>query len=390
MPLGRNRREAVARVAGARPRRRLRRSAGRSTLPPVMAQIEDSRPSTGRRAGHQGTARRGLVEIAMGRKPADVVVRGGRLVNVATAEIHPADVAIGGDRIAAVGDVDYTIGEATTFIDADGRFITPGLVDGHLHMYHSYLGVPEFVEAMLRHGVTATADGFYGQGIVGGMDAIRWFKDAFERMPLRVLFLVPTLAYLQNRELGLSPDARRRRRRHVRDARLARLLRRRRASVPADRGRLAGVPRALRGHPGAPEGRDGPRLRHQHPRRRRRTSRWAATPITRRSTPTTRSRRRGPASSCSCVRARAAPTFPNSCARTPSAGSTRGRSPSPSTWPRPRSSSTRAASTRTSASPWGTACRPSGRSRWPPSTSPRSSTPSRTSASSRRAASRTC
>ncbi len=141
----------------------------------------------------------------MGRKPADVVVRGGRLVNVATAEIHPADVAIGGDRIAAVGDVDYTIGEATTFIDADGQFITPGLVDGHLHMYHSYLGVPEFVEAMLRHGVTATADGFYGQGIVGGIDAIRWFKDAFERMPLRVLFLVPTLAYLQNRELGLSP-----------------------------------------------------------------------------------------------------------------------------------------------------------------------------------------
>ncbi len=141
----------------------------------------------------------------MGRRPADVIVRGGQLVNVATAEIYPADVAIGDDRIAAVGDVNYTIGDATTFIDADGQFITPGLVDGHLHMYHSYLGVPEFVEAMLRHGVTATADGFYGQGIVGGMDAIRWFKDAFERMPLRVLFLVPTLAYLQNRELGLSP-----------------------------------------------------------------------------------------------------------------------------------------------------------------------------------------
>ncbi len=141
----------------------------------------------------------------MGRQPADVVVRGGQLVNVATAEIYGADVATKNGRIAAVGDVDYTHGAATTFIDVEGQFVTPGLVDGHLHMYHSYLGVPEFVEAMLRHGVTATADGFYGQGIVGGIEAIRWFKDAFEQMPLRVLFVVPTLAYLQNRELGLTP-----------------------------------------------------------------------------------------------------------------------------------------------------------------------------------------
>src|SRR6185295_8898336 len=81
----------------------------------------------------------------------------------------------------------------------------PGLMDGHLHMYHSYLGVTEFVEAMLRHGVTSTADGFYGQGIVGGPDAVRFFKDAFEKMPIRLIFLVPTLAYLQNRELGLTP-----------------------------------------------------------------------------------------------------------------------------------------------------------------------------------------
>jgi adenine deaminase len=149
--------------------------------------------------------RREIVKVALGREPADTAILGGRLVNVHTLEIYEAGAAIKGDRIAAVGDIAHTIGDETSVIDAAGAFITPGLVDGHLHMYHSYLGIKEFVEAMLRHGVTSTADGFYGQGIVGGPDAVRFFKDSFDRMPIRLIFLVPTLAYLQNRELGLTP-----------------------------------------------------------------------------------------------------------------------------------------------------------------------------------------
>ena len=121
----------------------------------------------------------------MGNAPADAVVEGGRLINVATAEIYEADVAIKGDRIAAVGDVAYTKGPNTRVIGASGLFVTPGLVEGHLHQYHSYLGVTEYVEALLSHGVTATADGFYGPGIVSGVPAVRFFKEAFERMPIR-------------------------------------------------------------------------------------------------------------------------------------------------------------------------------------------------------------
>jgi adenine deaminase len=149
--------------------------------------------------------RRELIDVAMGKTHADVVVEGGRLVNVATAEIYEADVAVKGDRIAAVGDVAYTKGPETRVIDARGRFVTPGLVEGHLHQYHSYLGVTEYVQALLSHGVTATADGFYGPGIVAGVPAIRFFREAFERMPIRLIFLAPTLSWLQNRELGLTP-----------------------------------------------------------------------------------------------------------------------------------------------------------------------------------------
>jgi adenine deaminase len=149
--------------------------------------------------------RRELIDVAMGRTPADSVIEGGTLVNVATGELYGADVAISGDRIAALGDVGYAVGPETRRIDAHGLYITPGLVEGHLHQYHSYLGVTEFVEALLTHGVTATADAFYGPGIVAGVPAVRFFKEAFERMPIRLIFLVPTLAWLQNRELGLTP-----------------------------------------------------------------------------------------------------------------------------------------------------------------------------------------
>lgn len=150
-------------------------------------------------------SRRQLIEVAMGRAHADSIIGGGRLVNVFTREVYDGGVAIAGGRIAAVGDVDYTRGPETEVIDAEGGYLTPGLIDAHLHMYHSYLGVNEFVEGSLLSGTTTYADGFYGQGIVGGADAVRFFKDAFDATPLRLIFLVPTLSWLQNRELGLKP-----------------------------------------------------------------------------------------------------------------------------------------------------------------------------------------
>jgi adenine deaminase len=149
--------------------------------------------------------RRELIDVAMGRTPADLLIEGGTLVNVSTAELYPADVAVKGNRIAAVGDVSYAKGPETTVVEAKGMHISPGLVDGHLHQYHSYIGVNAFVEALLSHGVTATADAFYGPGIVGGVPAIRFLKEAFDKMPIRLLFLVPVLSWLQNRELGLTP-----------------------------------------------------------------------------------------------------------------------------------------------------------------------------------------
>ena len=58
-----------------------------------------------------------------------------------TKEIYEGGVAISGDKIAAVGDVEYAIGEGTKVIDAGGNYITPGFIDGHIHPESSSLSI---------------------------------------------------------------------------------------------------------------------------------------------------------------------------------------------------------------------------------------------------------
>ncbi len=97
-----------------------------------------------------------LVDVAMGRTPADLVVRGGRWVCVQTGEIVDAtDVAVAYGRIAYVGpDASHAIGAGTRVIQAEGRFLVPGLLDGHMHIESGMLTVTEFVRAVLPHGTT--------------------------------------------------------------------------------------------------------------------------------------------------------------------------------------------------------------------------------------------
>src|SRR5690606_8370499 len=77
-----------------------------------------------------------LVDVATGRKPADLVVRNGRWVNVYSGEIVPdTDIAICGGRFAYCGpDASHAIGDGTEVIDAGGRYLVPGLCDAHMHV----------------------------------------------------------------------------------------------------------------------------------------------------------------------------------------------------------------------------------------------------------------
>src|SRR5689334_14268795 len=115
--------------------------------------------------------RRELVEVAQGRASADVVVTGGTIVNVHTAETYAADVAIRGSRIAAVGDVAHARGPRTQTIDASGLVLAPGFVDQHAHVHESQLNIAEFAAAVVPHGTVGIGTDFYGEIVVAGVRA---------------------------------------------------------------------------------------------------------------------------------------------------------------------------------------------------------------------------
>ena len=92
-----------------------------------------------------------LVDVAMGRQAAELVIRNGRWVNVHSGEIIPGtDVAIHSSRIAYVGpDASNSIGDTTRVIEANGRYLVPGLCDAHMHVESGMITVTEFDRAHL-------------------------------------------------------------------------------------------------------------------------------------------------------------------------------------------------------------------------------------------------
>jgi adenine deaminase len=136
---------------------------------------------------------RELTGVCMGRRPADVVVRGGRIVDVHTREIlDGADVAIAGGRVAMFGDVGHTIGPSTETIDADGAYLVPGLIDTHLHVESVMVTVTRFAEAVLPHGTTTAFIDNHEMANVFGLEGMRWMLEEGRELPLKVFLAVPS------------------------------------------------------------------------------------------------------------------------------------------------------------------------------------------------------
>jgi adenine deaminase len=137
---------------------------------------------------------RTLVDVAMGRVPADLVIRNGRWVCVQSGEILPkTDIAIKGMRIAYVGsDASHTIGEHTEVIDAHYRYLVPGLLDGHMHIESGMLTVSEFVRAVIPHGTTGMFVDPHEIANVFGLDGVRLMVEEAAIQPIHVWVQMPS------------------------------------------------------------------------------------------------------------------------------------------------------------------------------------------------------
>ena len=135
-----------------------------------------------------------LVDVAMGRAKAEVVVRNGRWVNVHSGEIiDNTDFAIVEGRFAYVGpDASHCIGADTRIIDAAGRYVLPGLCDAHMHVESGMVTVTEFARAVIPHGTTSMFIDPHEIGNVLGMDGIRLMHDEAMSLPTNIYVQMPS------------------------------------------------------------------------------------------------------------------------------------------------------------------------------------------------------
>ncbi len=135
-----------------------------------------------------------LIDVAMGRTPAELVVRKGKWANVYSGEIIDAtDIAVTAGRIAYVGpDASHAIGDETRVIEADGRYLVPGLCDGHMHVESGMVTVTEFARAVIPHGTTTMFIDPHEIANVLGLRGVRLMHDEAAGLPINVLVQVPS------------------------------------------------------------------------------------------------------------------------------------------------------------------------------------------------------
>jgi len=143
--------------------------------------------------------------VARGDEPADVVVRGGRVLSVFTREWLDVDIAVADGWIAGLGDY-----EGREVVDASGRYVVPGFIDAHMHLESTKLLPDEFARLVLPLGTTAVVLDPHELANVLGTDGVHWLLDACDTLPLDFYFMasstIPASAFESPRRPLLSGD----------------------------------------------------------------------------------------------------------------------------------------------------------------------------------------
>ena len=140
-----------------------------------------------------------LVDIALGKQKADLVLKNANLVNVCSGEIYETDIAIARGLIAGLGSY-----EGIQEIDAKGNYAVPGLIDGHTHIEMSMLSVREFAKAVVPRGTTAVVADPHEIANVLGVAGIKALLAEARTTPLKVFCMAPSCVPSTDPSLGLE------------------------------------------------------------------------------------------------------------------------------------------------------------------------------------------
>ena len=146
-----------------------------------------------------------LIRVARGDAEADVVFTNARIVNTFTGEIEEGNVAVAEGRVAGIGDYD----EAARTVDVGGRYLAPGLIDGHFHLESTYLHVDQFARAVVPRGTLAAVTDLHEVTNVAGLDGMRYIMECGRRVPMDLFFMAPSCVPATDMETSgakLGPD----------------------------------------------------------------------------------------------------------------------------------------------------------------------------------------
>ncbi|PGS51278.1 adenine deaminase [Bacillus sp. AFS041924] len=128
---------------------------------------------------------------------ADFLIKNGKILNVFTKEILEDSIAITNGMIVGIGDY-----EAKTVIDAEGKYISPGFIDSHVHIESSMVLPSEYARTVLPHGVTTVITDPHEIANVAGVNGIQMMLDASENIPLDVRVMLPSCVPATSLERG--------------------------------------------------------------------------------------------------------------------------------------------------------------------------------------------
>jgi len=128
-----------------------------------------------------------LIQVARGEVEVELLLKNARVINVFSSQIHPADVAIHQSRVVGFGDY-----RARKVIDLEGQFLSPGFIDGHMHIESSMLRVPEFARVVVPQGTTTIICDPHEIANVLGLDGIRYILESSKYTPFSVYVMLPS------------------------------------------------------------------------------------------------------------------------------------------------------------------------------------------------------
>jgi adenine deaminase len=144
-----------------------------------------------------------LIAVARGAEPADLVLANARIVNTFNGEVQRANVAVCDGLIAGIGDYQ----QAREILDLEGRYLAPGLINGHTHLESSMLDVGQYAQAVISHGTSAIVTDLHEIANVCGLEGMRYVLDRARHLPFDLFLMAPSCVpatHLETSGAGIS------------------------------------------------------------------------------------------------------------------------------------------------------------------------------------------